>query len=78
MTSFDAVLLDYQMPGMNGHQLAQEIRRVRPETPIVMFSGDEIIPDETLELVDASVPKTEAVSELLSAVARLWNQAPPA
>ncbi len=78
MTSFDAVLLDYQMPEMNGHELAREIRRLRPETPIIMFSGNEIIPEETLQLVDASVPKTEAVGELLSAVARLWNQAPPA
>jgi len=77
MTNFDAVLLDYQMPGMNGHKLAQEIRRLRPETPIVMFSGNETIPKETLQLVDASVPKAEAVSELLSAVARLWNQTPP-
>ena len=78
MTSFDAVLLDYQMPEMNGHELAREIRRLRPETPIIMFSGNEIIPEETLQLVDASVPKTEAVGELLSAVARLWNQTPPA
>ena len=27
MTNFDALFLDYQMPGMNGHQPAQEIRR---------------------------------------------------
>jgi CheY-like chemotaxis protein len=78
MTSFDAILIDYQMPGMNGHQLAQEIRRVRPETPIVLFSGNELIPQETIELVDAAIPKTQAISELLSAVSQLWNQASPA
>ncbi|MGB9233780.1 MAG: response regulator [Terriglobales bacterium] len=78
MTSFDAVLLDYQMPGMNGHQLAMEIRRLRPDTPIIMFSGSELIPEETLELVDAALPKTEEINELLSTVARLWNQTSPA
>ena len=73
MTSFDAVLLDYQMPEMNGHQLALEIRRIRPEMPIVMFSGSEI-PTETLKLVDAAVPKTDTISDLLSTVSRLWNR----
>ena len=29
MFNFDAVLLDYHMPEMNGHQLASEIRRIR-------------------------------------------------
>ncbi|MGB9492311.1 MAG: response regulator [Terriglobales bacterium] len=72
MTSFDAVLLDYQMPEMNGHQLALEIRRVQPETLVIMFSGSEI-PEETLKLVDAAIPKMEAASELLSTVDRLWN-----
>ena len=39
MCSFDAVLLDYQMPEMNGHELAHQIRRLRPGTPVIMFSG---------------------------------------
>ena len=29
MSRFDAVLLDYGMPEMNGHQLAAEIKRMR-------------------------------------------------
>ncbi len=74
--SFDAVLLDYHMPEMNGHQLASEIRRLRPDTPVVMFSGGEI-PDETRQLVDAVVPKTDAPSELLPTVTRLCNQSSP-
>ncbi len=73
MFRFDAVLLDYHMPEMNGHQLAFEMRRVRPETPVVMFSGSEI-PEETRELVAAVVPKTEAVAELLPTVARICDR----
>lgn len=70
--SFDAVLLDYHMPEMNGHQLASEIRRLRPDTPVVMFSGSEI-PEETRRLVDAVVPKTDARSELLPTLTRLCD-----
>lgn len=70
MFSFDAVLLDYSMPEMNGHDLAHEIRRLRPDTLVVMVSGSEI-PEETRRLVDAVVPKEEANRELLPTVARL-------
>jgi DNA-binding response OmpR family regulator len=73
--SFDAVLLDYHMPEMNGHELALELRRVRPDTPVVMFSGSDI-PVETHKLVDAVVPKAGTSGELLPTVARLCNQLP--
>jgi CheY-like chemotaxis protein len=78
MSNFDAVLLDYHMPEMNGHQLAAEIRRIRPETPVVMFSGEEMIPEETRKLVDAVVTKNEAIRELLPTVTRLCNRLSPA
>jgi CheY-like chemotaxis protein len=71
--SFDAVLLDYHMPEMNGHELAYEIRRVRPGTPVVMISGSAI-PEETRRLVDAVVPKSEANRELLATVTRLCER----
>jgi CheY-like chemotaxis protein len=77
MFRFDAVLLDYHMPEMNGHQLASEMRHIRPETPVVMFSGSEI-PEETRNLVAAVIRKTEAVKELLPTVTRICNQVSPA
>ena len=77
MIRFDAAVIDYQMPEMNGHQLAQELRRIRPETLVVIFSGSEI-PKETLKLVDAAIPKSEAAGDLLSTIARLWSQTSPA
>lgn len=77
MSRFDAVLLDYQMPEMNGHQVALEIRRLRPDTVVVMVSGSEI-PDETYRLVDAVVPKNEAITKLLPTVTRLCDAIAPA
>jgi CheY-like chemotaxis protein len=71
--TFDAVLLDYHMPEMSGHELAYEIRQVSPGTPVVMISGSEI-PEETRQLVDAVVPKAEANRELLPTVTRLCDR----
>jgi PAS domain S-box-containing protein len=36
---FDGVLSDEAMPDMTGSELAREIRRVRPDIPIVLMSG---------------------------------------
>ena len=36
---FHAVLSDESMPGLTGSELVREIRRIRPEVPIVLMSG---------------------------------------
>lgn len=72
-STFDAVLLDYQMPYLNGHEVAVEIRRTRPETVVIMFSGSEI-PEDTQKLVDAVVSKDGEIRELLPVVARLCDR----
>jgi CheY-like chemotaxis protein len=37
--TFDLVLTDYSMPHVNGLELARELSRLRPSTPIVMITG---------------------------------------
>ncbi len=39
--SFDIVVLDVEMPGIDGLRLAETIRRCEPELPIVLLSGRE-------------------------------------
>jgi CheY-like chemotaxis protein len=76
LSRIDAVVLDYQLPGMNGHNLAAAIRKCRPQIPMVMFSASEI-PEETYRLVDAVVPKADTIQRLLPTVARLCDRSPP-
>ena len=41
---FDLVISDQAMPGMTGNQLAQEIRGIRDDLPIIICSGNNTAP----------------------------------
>jgi CheY-like chemotaxis protein len=71
-----AVIVDYHMPEMNGHEVATEIKRLRPQVPIVMVSSDEEIPEHALNVVDAFVSKNEAASRLVPVIARICGESP--
>ncbi len=51
----DAVILDYQMPEMNGELVAAEMKRTNPRIPILMLSGRMSLPESALQLVDGFV-----------------------
>jgi len=71
-----AVIVDYHMPEMNGHDVATEIKRLTPQVPIIMLSSDEEIPVRTLNVVDAFVSKNDAPSRLLPAVTKVCGESP--
>jgi CheY-like chemotaxis protein len=73
MCKCDTVLVDYEMPGMTGYEIAVEIRRVRPELMVILLSGGEV-PTNALTVVDAFVPKLEASRQLLPTVAALCSR----
>jgi CheY-like chemotaxis protein len=73
MCKCDAVLLDYEMPATNGHEVASEIKLVRPELIVILLSGSEV-PTQALALVDAFVPKLEASRQLLPMIAELCTR----
>lgn len=68
------VLVDYHMPEMNGQDLAIEIKRMKPQLPIVMVSGDDVIPEQASNLVDAVVSKNEGATRLLGLIARVCEK----
>ena len=71
MYSVDVVIVDYFMPEMNGREVAIEMRRLRPQAPIIMLSAAVDVPEHALKLVDAFIAKDRLASQLLPAIAQL-------
>jgi CheY-like chemotaxis protein len=71
-----AVIVDYHMPEMNGDEVAIEMKRLRPQVPIVMVSSDDMIPEQALNVVDAFVSKDQTASRLLPVIARICGEGP--
>ena len=64
-TYFDLALLDYEMPQMKGSQLAEEIKLLVPEAPVVLLSGRCTLPPEELLFVDAHFGFGTSLDDLL-------------
>lgn len=73
---FEIALIDYQMPGMMGTQLARELRRIDAELPVVVISGrDSLAPDE-LAYVNVHLGRGTRVDQLLETIEILANRGP--
>jgi PAS domain S-box-containing protein len=68
----DLLLSDIRMPEMTGAELAKEIRKVRPETKILLMSGYS--PEDSLEPDWNFLPKPFTVELLLNMVKRSLEQ----
>jgi CheY-like chemotaxis protein len=73
----DAAVLDYQMPGCNGLELASAIRACKPSLPIVMFSGAPP-PGEPPTTLSSFVPKSSGVLMLIHALQQELKRSVPA
>lgn len=60
-----AVVLDYFMPGMNGGEVAAEMKRQRPEVPIILLSAYIDLPPDVVETVDCTILKGDGPEALL-------------
>ncbi|MFZ1049178.1 MAG: response regulator [Candidatus Sulfotelmatobacter sp.] len=69
--SVDVVIVVYFMPKMNGQEFAIEMRRLRPQTPIIMLSAAVDVPEQALKWVDAFITKDCLASQLLPTIAQL-------
>ena len=67
----DVVVLDYYMPGLNGGDVASEMRRRRPGVPIVFLSAYFSLPPEALELADAFITKGDPPDVLIEKIKHL-------
>ena len=64
----DAVLTDFEMPGMTGAELAARLKRIRPELPVLLLSGSKIAQDTAAKAVDAAVIKGSSVTKLVDQI----------
>lgn len=67
----DAVIVDYEMPEMDGEAVATSIRNSRPELPVILFSGSSLVPSRVKSVVDAVCDKAGSRDELLAAINRV-------
>lgn len=74
--SFDMVITDMTMPGMNGIELAQEIKKICPDLPIILCSGytdvveEDNVPDTG---IGAFITKPMGRNELSETIRRLLD-----
>jgi CheY-like chemotaxis protein len=67
----DAVILDYQMPGINGSVIAAEMKRLKPNVPILLLSAYGPLPERKLKFVDRFLSKSQPPAILLSTLKEL-------
>ena len=69
----EAVVLDYAMPGMDGGQVAAEMKRLNPVIKILMLSAYVDLPEAALKWVDQRVVKGESPTSLLKGLQQLLS-----
>jgi DNA-binding NarL/FixJ family response regulator len=69
----DVILMDLDLPGMDGIEATRQIRHVAPQTKVVLLTGiqsPEVIAEALAAGACGYVPKTRAVDELMDVVRR--------
>ena len=64
----DLVILDYYMPGMNGGEVAAEVRRRNPGIPIIFLSAYFSLPPAALEFANAFITKGDPPEVLIDKI----------
>jgi CheY-like chemotaxis protein len=67
----DLVVLDYYMPDLHGGQVAAEMRRRRPDVPIIFLSAYFSLPPADLELANAFITKGDPPNVLIQKIEQL-------
>ncbi len=75
--SFDLLITDMTMPGMTGEKLIHEIKKIRPDLPVILYTGfsDQIDEeDEKLAGIDAFLMKPVSVNDIASAIRKALDK----
>jgi len=72
----DAVVLDYQMPGVSGDVVAARMKRAKSHVPIMLLSAYGPLPKRKLESVDTFLSKSHPPTIFLSTLQALLENYP--
>ncbi|MGZ4812539.1 MAG: response regulator [Terriglobales bacterium] len=73
----DAVVLDYEMPEMNGGQVAQKMKSLRAQVPVLILSALPWLPPEApKDCIDVFVTKGGPTAELVQQIEQMIDAAP--
>jgi len=74
--AFDLVITDYMMPDMTGDELIRQIRKIRPDIPVVLCTGYVDLPAAVLAKwgIDALLPKPYSVETTTRLVRNLLEE----
>jgi DNA-binding NtrC family response regulator len=72
----DLVITDQLLPGLTGGQLASEMKRLKPEVPVIVYTGLQEIPSDT-EDADLILTKGMTPPEFLAAIAKVVAKSQP-
>lgn len=64
-------VVDYYMQGMGGDMVAVEMKKLRPDVPIIIFSGVFTLPEMVIALVDGFVFTGEEPEKLVNKIREL-------
>jgi len=67
----DAVVLDYYLPDVDGARVATAMRLIKPDVPIILFSVQWALPEETCTVADAVLGKGQHPVGLLNTLDEL-------
>jgi CheY-like chemotaxis protein len=73
----DAVVVDYDMPEMDGEAVAASLKSSSPDLPIVMFTGNAVVPGRVKGVVDAICDKAGSCDQLLATIRGLIGGSSP-
>ncbi len=74
---FDVVIIDMKMPGMDGLKLMSEIKRERPSTKIILFTGHGSASDIKKGMRDGAstyLVKPVDIEKLIDAVNKIMDK----
>ncbi len=75
-TAFDMIITDMNMPGMNGDQLVQKIRKINPTLPVILCTGysERMTSERAADLaISAVLDKPVALKQLASAIRQVFS-----